>query len=678
MIIKNIKKQLGNFDFSIFVFFGYSILFFLYLKTGINLYFLPALLLFFYLPGYYISNFFYFKRQSVEELGEASHFALRVFISFLLFSILGIVLERYFDGNATFGALIVLGVNFSLWFFSRFYFKEKTCLKNVFIIKNYFINKKYFVLLIPLVVLLITVLVNPFAQNADGYLNNLKILIEEGVNYLPSRQIFVNIIALLYYATGINYVLLYRFLFVVLFYISTFFLFDFAKKSIKSSLISNLAYFLFLGAPVILTEVNIIRPQAAMLCLTLPVLILSIHSIAKQSLFYSMGAFLISLVALSFHELSIVLVVTAFLTIVYNLFAKIFLTKNISLKQILVFIVIVLPYFIIFPVMQYFNNALGIIKYAFSFFSKTHWQWWFIGNYTTIDGFNLGWPGLQAIYYYAYNGIPVLLLTVFAGVLFFTKKIQFRLFYLIPIIYTFIFIFFAEIMPRMGLFFLPNRAWPHLMLGLSIIGILLLGNLEKQIMDNKLITVYLISTIFVGILGTVYVSFNNIHSVYSEEKKAINFIKNNTSKESLFISTQENGTLVSFYTNRNYAQINAQKELDKKTFDALIDDVLTDCIRDKTVVLKPEIKEEVKVYKNGGFINEYSRIIQENTTRTIPASCTDDSPVYFVYSYRKTQGVNANRAYLKNIIDFQNKDSYASFDYKIEVKTPTYLILKIR
>lgn len=640
-------------------FVSYSLLLWLSFLAPINLFFIPAIFLIFYLPGLILIRPFFSKIG--KHFNIIGIIGLIIMTSFLLSCIFLIPTANYLIQSRFFFICFSFAVNIVLYLLIRFFDKGYHRLPPALTLKQWS----------PVVMLALTILIlifiNPYAQNADGYLADLKKAIECGRNMLPNRRIFVDSFSYIYFLTGLDYKILFRFLYPLLFLASAMPLLGFVNKRnvSKTPLLPSL---FLLIPPVILSEVNIIRPQSALIVCTIPSLLFSYLAIKEKRWDYTILSLAFSLLAFMFHELAIILVISAAIAIVANSVSY-FREHKITMKGILLLVVILMPYIYIFWNSGAFSNFFERINYIWSLFHGINFQLWFIDNYKTMDGMELGWPGIMALFYYAYNGLALLAIAIY---LLFRGSRKLDLKALSPIIfYIIIFFIIAEIMPRFGFFFIPNRAWVHLMLAVAVL-ISIIGA-EYYSDFTKSLKIILSLLIISGITASIYIALDNVSAIYPEEKESIKYI-NSLPKNATVISSQDNESLVEIYGDRNYIKIPSISELDKKAFDQMIDAAISN---DAENAQPDEIFKEINVIKNGIVINNDRVRISQAPEFCEPHYKAGD-PVYFFYSSRKITGMNSDRNYLREIMDTQNKDKYSTFGYEIIYQDQYALLLKLR
>lgn len=643
--------------------------------------------LFLYYPGKFLIDL---VRPLDLKLGKIGIFSLCILYSFIFSSVAGILLQNYLDFNSIYQVWVIIFVDILLFLASiilpkfKLWHQISPSKKDS---KQKYLPDKYDLISLAIfaVAILITIIISPLAQNADDYLMILKKSISSNLLQsheaqlgASSRQLFVSFLALSSKFLNLDLLFTYRNIYVALFLASTLLFYDYLRRNFRSRYLINLLYLALLIPPVIVTEINIIRPQVAMLVLTIPVLILAVESVKSKRILPSIIALAFSIIGLKFHELSIVLVIVALISLIIGIIRLTFVEKIITWKHYVLFLIIAYAYAPILGLPAQLAQISAMLKYAISFLTNITWRWWFINNYTTMDGANLSWSGISAISYYLYNGILLLILLIALYILLKIKRLKTGLYIILPTIYFFIFFAFAEILPRIGLYFLPNRAWIHIMLAAVIMLALYLEGFEVKKINIKLLNYILLTFIIIGYLGTIYVANNNVDQIFKEEMPVAEFIRESLPKDCVIISSQENMDLVDIYGDRNYGRITTDRLISKSEFDSLVENKLNDLSVDKTTIIKPKRIEIIETLENDKLVKQESQVVQDQINQITKASYFGNSSAYFLYSYRKLSGLNSQREYKIEIIDAVNKNVYDKLGYEIVFEDDNALLLKIR
>jgi hypothetical protein len=368
----------------------------------------------------------------------------------------------------------------------------------------------------------------------------------------------------------------------------------------------------------------------------------------------------------------------SFISILFSIVRLIFVKKTINWLHLLIAAIIIYPYWQIFNLSTAFTAAVNAMKLAFTTSGHLIWRWWFLNSYKSVDGINIGWPGTQAIDYYLYNGLILLIVLIILGIILHRAKKNIGKSAIIPLIYLIIFFFFAEIMPRMGMYFLPNRAWVDIMLAAVVIlamQLVRIAEIDSLVSKTKYLLIILI---IVGYAGIIYVAKNNIDSVFKQELPAANFIKNQTPNNAVVLSTQENGTLVRVYGERNYGQLEADQLLNPGQFNLLVSQELTELSTDKISLIQPRIVQIIQKFQGQNLNSQTTTILQDEKDSVDKAVYFGNNPVYFIYSYQKLAGIATTRGYEKNLLDSVNQSTYKQLGYHIVYQDSSTIVLQLR
>ncbi|MFA6423036.1 MAG: hypothetical protein WCW17_01135 [Patescibacteria group bacterium] len=615
---------------------------------------LPLLL---YFPGKFIIEII---PPMSFKFGKFGKFSLSIIYSFCLACVLGLILQNSLEFNSGYQVTGFILLNIILFIINYLILRSKFWRKTPFSSKK-ISNRSYTAvwcdyttIALFAVAILIIILLNPLAQNYDKYLAILKLSVSQNFNLLASRQIFISFTFLVSKISGLNISIVDRNIYDGLFFFSTLIFYDYLKRNLQSRLIISLSYLSFLIPPVILMQVDITIPQVVLVILTTPVLILAIESIKYKNTLAAITAFSISITAILFHQLSAVLVAIAVITLGINLWKLIFIDKKILWKHIILFSIITIACFVIFDLWNLFLPSVLILKSAYLSFANINWRWWFINRYLDIDGTIIMFSGINALFYYLYNGVLLLLLLAYLYCFICIKRIKIERYVLPPVLYLIFFFVVAEVLPRIGLFFLPNRAWLHMMIPAVILSALFLEKIEITKLKIKFIPIILIVFICTGYAGSLYLIKNNIKKVYREELPTANFIKNNTPVDSIILSSQDNLALVYIYGNRNYGQTTTDHIINKNEFVNLIDTELEELSKNINKTIRPKLN------------------------KTIENISTINGSVYFLYSYRKLNILNNGKIDRQEVDDSLNESTYRNFEYPVVYSDKNAFLIKIK
>lgn len=642
-----------------------------------------GLVLLFYFPGQFLIDLVPPLGLGFGKLGK---FSLGVIYSFCATSIIGMITQRLwgFNSNSQLWAIISLNI---IVFAAYYFFPGNKLWAKIASWKedqssNYRINQNDYIAIAILVFTFATFfVVSPLAQNADNFLVILKQSIDQNLNFLMHRDLFVSFLGLTSKFLNLDIAFVYRTIFVALFLSSTFILFDYLKRNLNPKTNIALFYLALLMPSVVLAEVNYIRPQVVLIVLTIPVLVLCVESLKRKKILISIIAFAISAISFLYHELSFLLLLISAMTVALNLGRLIFYEKKIKIKHIILFLILIYPYLRDINYLDLFRPVVSRTRETWALWSSGgfHLSWWFISHFTDADGASVSFLGVNVLLYYLYNGILLLALIVLLRALSSKKQLKKGLYFLPVVLYLLFFFTVAEILPRMGFIFLPSRAWIHIMLASVVLFLLLIELTEDKLRKIRFFTYALISFIVIGYCGALYVAKTNIKEVYNEELPVAEFIKSDLSEDSLVLSSQDNIDLVSIYADHDkFSQMNVSSLVDKSKFEELINTKLLELSQDKTMTLEAAIVQTTDTLVNNQIIDHHVTNIRPQLDRVTKAIYKENSPVYFLYSYRKLNALNTAKVERQDSADILNRDTYRNFGYQIVYSDRYTILMKLR
>jgi len=386
-----------------------------------------------------------------------------------------------------------------------------------------------------------------FMPGADTYKYVLRIetgmqthLINE-----TSRALFYVFSWMLFFLSRIPIYFIYKailpslsIIFILLFY-------QYAKQISQNKFVLLFSTLGIVTFPIIIMELLMSRPQLIFL-LTFPIVLFLATDLLKnrkpQNLLWSLYLLTIVFVGIRVHQFFIILsaiVLIGFLVFYWPVI------KKYPWPSIL--IIILLGYYfysllIKFNLIKFINPFLNAILHP-------QFKLWFINNYTNIDGYQMGWPGYTFIYYYGYNiGIALVALLILIVV----KKVKIALDFRNTWLYFlsfFIFFSIAEIFPRLGLNYLPDRAW--LLASLSLLFFLPLL-LEKFInnFNFKFTLPFLIGLLIISVAVSWYITYAKQGRITENEFKVSQYIQDNLPQDAAIISQSSNGVMIRHFAKR--------------------------------------------------------------------------------------------------------------------------------
>ncbi len=431
--------------------------------------------------------------------------------------------------------------------------------------------------------------------------------------------------------------------------------------NIKNKLHQFILLLSTLAIPVLNMEIDMTRPQNALIIL-LPIYLYFIYrAIQKENYSYWVLTTLIAILGLNYHEFFIFILFTH-LIIIFTLALQKYILHNSDKKEKIIF---TMSFIIIFLLLIIFDNSVHFLRRIFmtlnnilSTITKTeNWRWWFLNNYSADgSGQQLGWPGLMgAIKYYSYYTSPLMF---FSGIttifLIIKKKLIFKNFLILKIITPILILLltYSEILPRLGYFYLPERIWLIVDL-LTLPFLIIIYKIIKEKYTPKIFNYFLWIILIlnlIGISGSLYISHQKKALTSKNEFLATQWIKNNTPKDSLFITQGSGEIAIKYFAGRKLiptpnnffntglysaiiSPITPQQKITTqlKLIQSIVKSSSINNLDDiKTIILKLETtKKQIKKLK------------KESLYSTPPTS--SELPIYAFYSYDKFKGLYAQR-----------------------------------
>ncbi len=191
-----------------------------------------------------------------------------------------------------------------------------------------------------------------------------------------------------------------------------------------------------------------------------------------------------------------------------------------------------------------------IISPFWSAILHPHWRLWFINDYVNIDGTQVGWPHGTWVLFYLYN-IGVVLPFVI-GALIVQRQLLQRLLrqQWIFVLNLILFLAVAELFPRLGLAYLPDRAWIFVALCLALLLPSLLGLLEQRSPLLNKLRGSLVVVLGLSIILNWGITYAKQGRVTRSEYRAAQFLDQTTPSNAIVITQDGNNPLVTFFAHR--------------------------------------------------------------------------------------------------------------------------------
>lgn len=522
--------------------FGVSLIFHTFFHLSIFLY-ISGFFLALYIPGFAIKNILTPKESLLSNLLTAPVFTIFFFLP-IYFSI-----TKLLGGQMNAPIALVLLFGIALLSILRTY-KETNSEENTLCDKKYiFLGIGAFIL-----IHVLSALLYRFIPEVDGYSDLIKVegILSSGffdVSYRPLFSFLVSYIALI---SHIPPYFLFKLGMVFIQITGIYYLYQFTKKvGTESSFIKYLILLSFISVPIINVEIDYVRPQVIFMFALFPFVYYLSEGLdhQKRNLVFST---IIATIGLLFHEFFGILFLINSLFITNYFYRKL----NTSKKALIIVTIISTAFILLinihhFPILMLF---LGSVQQFIQLVSDgLQWKWWFLGTYSNMDGNNLGWSGpMDIMKYYAYSLSPILTIILLAYPIILWNKIRKNetFFSAEKIAFSIMCVglLFSELLPRINYPTLPDRFWP--MISLSLLVLVPFTLSYVRIFERKFVSYTILVLIIIGISGSLYITKEKSGYTSDREYTASQWIKNNTPRDSLFITQGGNIPMVNYFSER--------------------------------------------------------------------------------------------------------------------------------
>lgn len=401
-----------------------------------------------------------------------------------------------------------------------------------------------------------------FMPEWDGYTDLIKIerAIEDQSVAQGYRGFFYTSVGLLSTFSGISPYAIFTLIVITLQSSLILVLFQFIRLfNIKDQTIQASLYALALSVPVINMEIDMTRPQNAVI-IFLPIFIYFVFrlSIERNTPFLLLAS-AIALGGMNYHEFFIfpLFVYAGWLGII---FIRRACSDHESQEQRIIAGLTLACFGLIgLLALREIGALQGVILTLRSIVSHisdvSAWRLWFIGSYAS-DGTDLpmGWPGIAGAFkYYSYYLSPALLVMVVALFTLSIRKpsiINDPLIRILFPLFSVLFVF-AEILPRLNHVYLPERFWLLIDILLILSAVPVLKHVTEQFHRSSRIFLFLlIGFSLIGIAGSLYVASNKKALTSRDEYQAALWIRDQTPENSAFITQSANIPMIRFFAKR--------------------------------------------------------------------------------------------------------------------------------
>lgn len=635
-------------------------------------------ILIFFLPG--LNSGWILELISKQKLGISKMAVWTIATSPIivsLFSFISIILNKlqFSDNFLTFSSILPAVISFIILLAVQQITKRTTTELNFQKIKNE--NLFWIVSLIVFVFLGINFLLYKFIPEADGYTYLIQIRDFSSQGKIPAglaRPLFISFSLTMIALTRIPTYWIFKILLPLL--VSSIFLpfYLIAKEKFSSKTSIILLSILPFTIPVVCMEILTPRPQSIfilsfILFIYLAIEILKIENTSKKIYFLTF-LFFLSLAGIKMHEFFYFLVMITGFSLLLGLLPII---KKKRIEAAVFFTISFLGLFGWIKDLSIINQFDSYLKTFSSYLFHPKFNLWFIGNYTNVDGNQMGWTGLSWIFYYGYNlglVMPTMLLYAFFKKLK-NQKIEKSTMLILGIAFL-LFFSIAEIFPRLGLAYLPDRAWLFVSLSMILtIAFCIPDNIKLSKVQE-----YLILVLFL-IAGSTSFALTYAKQGWTtpNEFEAAKFIENDIPADSIIISQSGNAPMIKYFGNRilvvppqDFFYNKNQRET--KAYIENLPSTISrrneiEAQRNETLRLIQNIVDSLKnTTDNVSTENVMSRLKTEVSTydkllkieNEIKKNKLDEPrPVYILYSNDKFTGLYGNRQWWKTGNFFEAK-----------------------
>lgn len=340
-------------------------------------------------------------------------------------------------------------------------------------------------------------------------------------------------------------------------------LYQFTQEyKLKNQLASVLIILASLAVPVLTMEIDTLRPQNSIV-MFLPIYFSLLYTASKTHDWRLWAVTtLMAIAGLNYHEFFTFVFLFHILwlaaELVYSFFHRVNDRKDRTIIGLIVLLLITNSTTLLLQnrMLLYVQNTL---KAIITRITDSTWHWWFLSSYNT-DGaaLDVGWKGwFGAAQYYGYYMSPIIFL-IFVSLLVLLvlrfKTVTRDTLVRIALPYLLTFLFFAEFLPRLGVFYLPERFW--ILISLVTLPLIVpLWSIIEQAKPSKLFSSLLaaiwIIFIAIGIGGSLYIAHGKAALTTIHEYKTANWISKNSPNDAIFITQSANGPMITYFAQRN-------------------------------------------------------------------------------------------------------------------------------
>ena len=536
-----------------------------------------------------------------------------------------------------------------------------------------------------ILVLLLNFSLYRFIPEADSYwylIQLQKAQLDPAILLHDPRVVFLTFVQLISSLTNIAPYFVMKFV-LPLFYLSiSGVIYLIARFKIQSTQWRVLVALSPLCFPVILQEALISRPQSLVVLTLVPVLYLVTQlnksKIGAENLYWLIFFFVVGVLGLKIHTLMIFVILIAGLAVVRVLWPIFRNQPKLSVIGLFMFTLLSWPWLKSILIL---GDVPHLLKVSFQALQNNHFTLWFLSHYRNVDNTEVGWPGWTWVIYYGYNlglVLPIALLWLVSARKINWLKDFYTDNYWSVLVIAGLMIVIAEVLPRFGLAFLPDRAWLFLALCFSMMIPYLLSSIFRQrLFIQLMLGVILILSISIGTALT----YAKQGWVTLAEYNAMSFVKT-TSSSSVFLGQGSSRPDVEYFGQRRFIQPPDPVFLDNNvdSVEAYLQSQMQDNksalakMHDRQYQLKDEyylLGDQVGVVEGVQSQNELIERSDSLTSKLARADLDslklqqnyilDTVPVYLIYDETKFNSLYGRRAWWRASNFFGAKtDKFAS------------------
>ena len=305
----------------------------------------------------------------------------------------------------------------------------------------------------------------------------------------------------------------------------------------------------FLYFPIFFLEMFISRPQSIFM-ISLPiVLYLAVNLLRnkeKNGIFCWLLLLAVSILGFMMHESFIFLFAFVLIGLIFYLWPQI---KKFPARTVLIVFLVLLGAYPWLRDSGFLDQLVKLISPFLKIFKHPQFDLWFLDGYINIDGNYVSWPGWSWFQYYGYNlgfVLPIFLVIIPIKKIKINWNFKNNWLYLVSF---FTFFLVAEVFPRIGLAFLPDRAWLFASLSLAFLIPLFLKGVSKAF-PKKILYWGLSLLLLASLCISWSITYIKQGMTTYQEFQAAQFIKENLPVDAAIITQRANGPMINYFANR--------------------------------------------------------------------------------------------------------------------------------